>query len=93
MARAKKTKSATVLTPEIEEALAGEAEAEAEAGYDLEVATLRKVGRPSLGRGVSPRLDLRIEPDLADALHERAEEEHLSVSAVARDALRRYLAS
>ena len=89
MARVTRTKSGTVLTPEVEEELADEAEA----GYDLEVATPRKVGRPSLGRGVSPRLDLRIEPDLAEALHERAEEEHRSVSAVARDALRRYLAS
>ena len=89
MARVGKTNSGGVLTPEIEEKLADEAEA----GYDLEFATPRKVGRPSLGRGVSPRLDLRIEPDLAEALHERAEEEHRSVSAVARDALRRYLAS
>lgn len=89
MARVRKTKSGAALTPKVEEALADEAEA----GYDLEVATPRRVGRPSLGRGVSPRLDLRIEPDLAEALHERAEEEHRSISAVARDALRRYLAS
>ena len=89
MARVRRAKSGAVLTPEIEEALADEAEA----GYDLEAATPRKVGRPSLGRGVSPRLDLRIEPDLADALHDRAEEEHRSIRAVARDALRRYLAS
>lgn len=89
MARVRRAKSGAVLIPEIEEALADEAGA----GYDLEVATPRKVGRPSLGRGVSPRLDLRIEPGLPDALHARAEEEHRSVSAVARDALRRYLAS
>ena len=89
MARVRKTKSGAALTPKVEEALADEAEA----GYDLEVATPRRVGRPSLGLGVSPRLDLRIEPDLAEALHERAEEEHRSISAVARDALRRYLAS
>ncbi|MGH9090936.1 MAG: ribbon-helix-helix protein, CopG family [Acidimicrobiales bacterium] len=89
MARVRRTKSGTVLTPEVEQELANEAEA----GYDLEVATPRKVGRPSLGRGVSPRLDLRIETDLAEALHERAEEEHRSISAVAREALRRYLAS
>ncbi|MGC8472594.1 MAG: ribbon-helix-helix protein, CopG family [Acidimicrobiales bacterium] len=42
---------------------------------------------------MSPRLDLRIEPDLAEALQERAEEDHRSVGAVARDALRGYLAS
>ena len=89
MARVRRTKTGAVLTSEIEEELADEAEA----GYDLAVATPRKVVRPSLGRGVSPRLDLRIEPDLAEALHERAEEEHRSLSAVARDALRRYLAS
>ena len=78
-----------VLAPEIEEEVADEAEA----GYGLTVAAARKVGRPSLGRGVSPRLDLRIEPDLAKALHERADAEHRSLSAVARDALRRYLTS
>ncbi len=89
MARVKRTKTGSVLTPAIEEDLADEAEG----GYDLEVAVPRKVGRPSLGGGVSPRLDLRIEPELAAALHERAEEEHRSLSAVARDALRRYLAS
>jgi predicted HicB family RNase H-like nuclease len=89
MARVKRTQSGVVLTPELERELAEEAEA----GYDLEGAAQRKVGRPSLGRGVSPRLDLRIEPELAEALHERAEEEHRSLSAVARDALRRYLAS
>ncbi len=89
MARVRRTKSGAVLTSGVEEELADEAEA----GCDLEAATPRRVGRPSLGRGISPRLDLRIEPDLAEALHERAEEEHRSVSAVARDALRRYLAS
>ncbi|MGH9920552.1 MAG: ribbon-helix-helix protein, CopG family [Nitrososphaerales archaeon] len=51
------------------------------------------MGRPSLGKGVSPRLDLRVEPELADALHKRAKKEHRSVSEVAREALRRYLAS
>lgn len=89
MARVRRTTSGAMLTPEIEEELADKADA----GYDLEVAAPRKVGRPSLGRGVSPRLDLRIKPDLAEALHERAEKEHRSLSAVARDALRRYLAS
>lgn len=44
------TKTGTVLSPEIEEDLADEAEA----GYDLEVDAQRRVGRPSLGRGVSP---------------------------------------
>ncbi|MHB8328466.1 MAG: ribbon-helix-helix protein, CopG family, partial [Acidimicrobiales bacterium] len=66
---------------------------EAEAGYDLGSARRVRVGRPSLGKGISPRLDLRVEPELANALHKRAKKEHRSVSDVAREALRRYLAS
>lgn len=89
MARVKRTKSGSPLTPAIEEDLANEADA----GHDLRAAARKRIGRPSLDRGVSPRLDLRVEPDLAQALHDRAEEEHRSVSAVAREALRRYLAS
>lgn len=89
MASVNRTKSGTVLTHEIEDALAEEAEA----GYDLGAARPTPTGRPSLDRGVSPRLDLRVEPELSDALRRRAKEEHRSVSAVARDALRQYLAS
>ena len=89
MASVKRTKTGTVLTPEMEEALADEAEA----GYDLTLSRSKRTGRPSLSKGVSPRLDLRVEPELAKALHRRAREEHRSLSAVARDALRRYLAS
>jgi hypothetical protein len=89
MASVKKTKGGTALTGELEASLADEAEA----GYHLERARPVCVGRPSLGRGTSPRLDLRVEPELAVALHARAREEHRSVSAIARDALRRYVAS
>jgi hypothetical protein len=89
MASVKRTKSGTVLTHEVEEALADEAEA----GYDLGAARPTPTGRPSLSRGISPRLDLRVEPELSDALRQRAKEERRSVSAIARDALRQYLAS
>jgi hypothetical protein len=89
MARVSRTKAGTVLTPKIEETLADEAEA----GYDLDSARTKRIGRPSLGHGTSPRLDLRVDPDLAKALHQRAKKEHRSISAVARDALRHYLAS
>jgi hypothetical protein len=84
-----RTKGGTVLSATIERALADEAEA----GYDLRAAKRRRVGRPSLARGVSPRVDVRVEPDLAKALHKRARKEHRSVSEVTREALRRYLAS
>lgn len=89
MASVKRTKTGAALTPKVEEALADEAEA----GYDLTAARPTPAGRPSLSRGVSPRLDLRVEPELSEALRRRAREEHRSVSAVAREALRRYLAS
>ncbi|MGH9068356.1 MAG: CopG family transcriptional regulator [Acidimicrobiales bacterium] len=85
----KRTRSGTMLTPEMEEALADEAET----GYDLTLARPQRTGRPSLDKGVSPRIHLRVEPDLALALRQRASEEHRSVSDLARDALRRYVAS
>jgi predicted HicB family RNase H-like nuclease len=82
------TASGEVLTDEDIEALADEAER----GYDLERATKVTVGRPSLGvKGVSPRVQVRVDPELAEALRARALEEHRSVSEVARTALREYV--
>lgn len=89
MARVMRTKAGAVLTPDIEKALADEAEA----GYELRSAQAKRIGRPSLGHGTSPRLDLLVEPELAKALHQRAKKERRSISAVARDVIRRYLAS
>jgi hypothetical protein len=65
---------------------------EAERGYDLDKAIRVTVGRPSLGaKGVSPRIQVRVEPDLARALRARARRERRSVSEVARTALREYV--
>lgn len=65
---------------------------EAERGYDLDKATRVTVGRPSLGvGGVSPRVQVRVDPDLAEALRARALKERRSVSEVARTALREYV--
>ena len=65
---------------------------EAERGYDLDKATKVTVGRPSLGaKGASPRVQIRVDPDLAEALRTRALKEHRSVSEVARTALREYV--
>lgn len=83
-----KTVGGDELTEEDVEALA----AEAERGYDLAKAKSVTVGRPSLGAGgVSPRLQVRVDPDLAQALHARAEKEQRSVSEIARTALREYV--
>jgi predicted HicB family RNase H-like nuclease len=65
---------------------------EAERGYDLEKAKRVTVGRPSLGTaGVSPRVQVRVDPDLAQALQARAQKEQRSVSEIARTALREYV--
>jgi hypothetical protein len=65
---------------------------EAERGYDLDKAIKVTVGRPSLGaEGVSPRIQVRVDPTLATALRARARREKRSVSDIARTALREYL--
>jgi predicted HicB family RNase H-like nuclease len=49
-------------------------------------------GRPALGdAGVSPRVQVRVDPELAQALHVLAEKEQRSVSEIARTALHEYL--
>jgi hypothetical protein len=65
--------------------------AEAEAGYDLSQATREYVGRPSLDKGVSPRVSFRLSQDLYQAARARAEREGRSVSEIARDAMERYI--
>jgi len=83
-----RTASGEELTEAEIEALADEAEQ----GYDLTKARKVTVGRPSLGAaGVSPRVQIRVDPDLAEALKVRAKEEHRSVSEIARAALREYV--
>jgi predicted HicB family RNase H-like nuclease len=82
------SKSGTVITEEIAEELAQEAER----GYDLDRLKRRFVGRPSLGeKGVSPRVSFRASPDLYEAAWKRADNEGRSLSDLAREALQRYL--
>jgi predicted HicB family RNase H-like nuclease len=76
------------LTEDDLEALADEAER----GYELANAKRVTVGRPSLGvAGASPRVQVRVDPDLAQALHARAQKEQRSVSEITRIALREYI--
>ncbi|HEV3322230.1 MAG TPA: ribbon-helix-helix domain-containing protein [Solirubrobacteraceae bacterium] len=84
-----KTAGGDELSGEDIEALADEAER----GYDLSKATRVMVGRPSLGgpSGVSPRVQVRVDPQLATELKARAREERRSVSEIARIALREYV--
>ncbi len=82
------TAAGTELSEQDIEALADEAER----GYDLDKAIKVTVGRPSLSSsGVSPRVQVRVDPKLANALQARARRERRSVSEIARTALREYL--
>jgi hypothetical protein len=83
-----RTRSGTKLTRKVIDALADEAER----GYDLSKAKRERIGRPALGvAGVSPRVQVRVDPKLAKALQARARREKRSVSEIARTALREYL--
>lgn len=86
-----RSKGGDELSPEVLGALA----AEAEAGYDLGTAKRRRVGRPPLSarKGPARRLGIRVEDELADQLKDLARRQNRDVSEVAREALRRYVAS
>jgi len=80
-------KSGTIITDDLAEQLADEAEH----GYDLHPGR----GRPSL-TGVareSPQVTFRIPPELREQARVRAQREGTTVSALARQALEHYLAS
>ncbi len=88
MAEYGETRSGKPLTDEIIAELAERAEA----GFDVEaIVERRRGGRPSLGSGPATVESVRLDPDLREALLQRAEAEHSTPSAVIREALRRYL--
>ena len=65
---------------------------EAERGYDVAKARPVRVGRPALDKAdSSPRIQVRVDPELANALRNRARHEKRSVSDVARTARHEYL--
>ena len=66
----------------------------AEPDYDAVFARARaKGGRPSLGEGVSPVLQVRLDEQTRQQLAERAKREHTTPSSIARDAIQAFLAS
>ena len=81
------TKSGKPVTDEMVEALADEAER----GYDVDEIVRRRGGRPLMGSAAAGVESVRLDPELSEALRERAEREGRTNSDVIRDALRRYL--
>ena len=65
--------------------------AEAEVGYDVSRLTPRPPGRPPIGNGPASVFQVRLDPELRDALNRRAHEEGTSPSELARRLLRAQL--
>ena len=84
-----KTRSGIEITDELVERLA----AKTEAGYDVDEILRRRGGRPPLGSAAARVESVRLDPELQQALADRAARDHETTSAVIRKALRRYLAS
>jgi hypothetical protein len=82
-----RTASGKEITDELVEKLVGEAEA----GYDVEETLRRRVGRPPIGSGPAMVESVRLEPELREALAERAKRDQETTSSVIRKALRSYL--
>ena len=82
-----------ILTEADFERMADEAE-RTEPDYDAVFARARaKGGRPSLGEGVSPVLQVRLDEQTRQQLAERAKRDHTTPSSIARDAIQAFLAS
>jgi hypothetical protein len=84
-----KTRSGIDITDELVERLA----AKAEAGYDVDEILRRRGGRPPLGSAAARVESVRLDPELQQALADRAAKDHETTSSVIRKALRQYLAT
>jgi hypothetical protein len=88
---AKKTHGKTASgTPITDDLVAGFA-AKAEAGYDVDEMLRRRGGRPPIGSAAASVESVRLDPELRDALVERARRDDETPSSVIRKALRKYL--
>ncbi|HET6964013.1 MAG TPA: CopG family transcriptional regulator [Acidimicrobiales bacterium] len=81
-----KSRSGIELTDEVIEKMA----AEAEAGLDVSKLR-RRPGRPAMGSGPAEGLPVRFDPELRQALEERAQADGISAGEVVRRAVRKYL--
>jgi hypothetical protein len=91
MTMAKKDLGRTRSGEPITDALVDKLAAKAEAGFDVDEILRRRGGRPTMGSSAASVESVRLDPELSDALRERAEQEGRTNSDLIRDALRRYL--
>ena len=82
-----RTRSGKPITDELVEELARKAEE----GFDVDQILRRRGGRPPMGSAAASVESVRLDPELHDALRERAEREGRTNSDLIRDAIRRYL--
>jgi hypothetical protein len=82
-----RTASGKPITDELVEKLGDEAEA----GYDVDETLRRRGGRPPIGSTAATVESVRLDPELREALTQRAERDHETTSSVIRKALRKYL--
>lgn len=82
-----KTRGGKPITPELLEKLA----ADAKDGLDVEEILRRRGGRPAMGSAAASVESVRLDPELSEALSERAKHEGRTNSDLIREALRRYL--
>ena len=82
------TRTGRVLTDSDIDRIAAEVET---TEYDIEELKTRGRGRPLLGRAPSEVVTVRIDPELRAAISDRAEKDGTTVSAIHREALRRFL--
>jgi Ribbon-helix-helix protein, copG family len=91
MTMEKKTYGKTASGVPITDDLVSELVQKAEAGYDVEEALRRRGGRPPIGSAAATVESVRLDPELREALSDRAERDHETTSSVIRKALRQYL--
>jgi hypothetical protein len=75
----------------ITEELVAKLAARAEEGFDVDEIIHRRGGRPPMGSAAASVESVRLDPELSQALGDRAEQEGRTNPEVIRDALRRYL--
>ena len=82
-----KTASGKPITDELVEKLADRTEG----GYDVDETLRRRGGRPPIGSAAASVESVRLDPELRQALAQRAERDHETTSSIIRKALRKYL--